>query len=249
MDATTAPGSKACMWANRFAGGGLILLLVGLLGAQLGLSPLVAMLVLTLAGLFFVIGGIAGAIGLIRSRGTAAGRSPGLTWAAVILAIAAVFSFGNMMGGASGSPPIHDISTDLDNPPEFVAVAALRKSDDNPVEYTGGDTPDRQREAYPDIKTIVLLDPKSYVFEQALAVARDMGWEIVAEDATAGTIEATATTTYVGFKDDVAIRISTRSAETLVDVRSKSRIGRGDMGVNARRVREFRDKLLAAVEP
>jgi len=249
MEATIEKGSKACMWANRLAGGGLILLVVGILGARVGLSPMISMLLLTLAALFFVIGGIAALTGLIRSRGTAGGRSAPLTWLALVLGVAAILNFGATMRGASGSAPIHDISTDLVNPPEFVAVAGLRTANDNPAAYSGGDTPDLQRAAYPDIETIVLLDPVSFVYEEALAVAEDMGWEIVAEDAGTGIIEATASTPFVGFRDDVVIRIRAESAETLVDIRSKSRVGRGDMGVNAGRIREFRDKLLAAVTP
>jgi uncharacterized protein (DUF1499 family) len=76
-----------------------------------------------------------------------------------------------------------------------------------------------------------------------------MGWEIVAEDANSYRIEATARTPFVAFKDDVVIRIQAKSAETHLDIRSKSRIGRGDMGVNAKRIREFREQLLSAVEP
>ena len=93
----------------------------------------------------------------------------------------------------------------------------------------------------------MLLEPQSFVYQQALGLVKDMGWEIVAENSETGVIEATATTPFVGFKDDVVIRIRTENAETLVDIRSKSRIGRGDMGVNADRVRAFRDKLLTAV--
>jgi uncharacterized protein (DUF1499 family) len=93
------------------------------------------------------------------------------------------------------------------------------------------------------------MDPAPAIFDTALAVAASMGWEIVASDIETGRIEATATTPFVGFKDDVVIRIRSRGTETLVDVRSKSRIGRGDMGVNAKRIREYRDKLLAEVNP
>jgi uncharacterized protein (DUF1499 family) len=95
----------------------------------------------------------------------------------------------------------------------------------------------------------VLLDPPSFVFETALEVAEDMGWEIVASNANEGRIEATATTPWVGFKDDVVIRIRADGPETRVDVRSKSRVGRGDMGVNAKRIRAFRDQLVATAEP
>ena len=128
-------------------------------------------------------------------------------------------------------------------------MVELRGPTDNPPEYSGDETARLQLEAYPDIETIVLLDPPSFVFETALEVAEDMGWEIVASNANEGRIEATATTPWVGFKDDVVIRIRADGPETRVDVRSKSRVGRGDMGVNAKRIRAFRDRLVATAEP
>lgn len=243
---TVEKGSKACMWSIRLAGTGIAVLIVALLGARMGLSPMIAMLGITLAVLCFVIGAIAAITGLIRSGGGAGGRSVPLTWVSALLGVAALVNTGMTMSGAGGAP-IHDISTDLDNPPAFVAVADLRTEGENPAEYTGGDTADLQRAAYPDLATIVLLEPQSFVYQQALGLVKDMDWEIVAENSETGVIEATATTPFVGFKDDVVIRIRTENAETLVDIRSKSRIGRGDMGVNADRVRAFRDKLLAAV--
>ena len=94
-----------------------------------------------------------------------------------------------------------------------------------------------------------MLNSRGFVFEQALTVAEDMGWEIVASNADEGRIEATATTPWVGFKDDVVVRIQAKGPEIRVDLRSKSRLGRGDMGVTAKRVRAFRDRLMAAVEP
>jgi uncharacterized protein (DUF1499 family) len=71
-----------------------------------------------------------------------------------------------------------------------------------------------------------------------------MGWEIAEADAAAGRIEATDTTFWFGFKDDVVIRI--RPAEdggSIVDIRSKSRVGMSDVGANAARIRAFRDRL------
>lgn len=245
---TVEKGSKACMWAIRLAGTGIAVLIVALLGARMGLSPLIAMSGITLAVLCFVIGAIAAITGLIRSGGSAGGRSVPLTLVSALLGVGALVNTGMTMSGAGGAP-IHDISTDLDNPPAFVAVADLRTEGENPAEYTGGDTADLQRAAYPDLETIVLLDPQSFVYQQALGVVKNMGWEIVAENSATFVIEATATTPFVGFKDDVVIRIRAEGAETLVDIRSKSRIGRGDMGVNADRVRAFRNKLLAAVNP
>jgi len=119
---------------------------------------------------------------------------------------------------ARAVPPINDISTDTENK--------------------------LQREAYPDIKPILVGDPPEKAFERALAAAQAMGWEIVARDAAAGRIEAVDSTFWFGFKDDVVVRVSAApGGGSRVDVRSKSRVGRGDTGTNARRIREFRERL------
>ena len=242
---SNSKGAKALVWSLRLAATGLVFVIIGLVGARVGLVPMLAMLMLTFGALTFIAGGITAAIGLYRSRGSDSNKYG--AWIAVALGIATFASMGNMMGG--GGAPIHDISTDTVDPPAFVEVASLRGEGDNPVEYSGPESAKLQAEAYPDIETIVLLDPRTFVFDTALQVATDMGWEIVSIDATEGRIEATATTSFVGFKDDVVIRVRAKSAETMVDVRSKSRIGRGDMGVNAKRIRDYRERLIAAANP
>ena len=107
----------------------------------------------------------------------------------------------------------------------------------------------QQKKVYHDINPYQTDAAPGVSFVKTLAAAKKMGWEIVASDAAEGRIEATATTPFVGFKDDVVIRVRAKGAETLVDVRSKSRFGRGDMGVNAARIREFRDELIEAANP
>jgi uncharacterized protein (DUF1499 family) len=79
--------------------------------------------------------------------------------------------------------------------------------------------------------------------QRALDAARSLGWEVVASDAATGRIEATATSRWFGFKDDVVVRIRPEGAGSRVDVRSMSRVGVGDLGANAERVREFLAKL------
>lgn len=144
---------------------------------------------------------------------------------------------------ARGVPPIHDISTDLDDPPEFVAVAPLRADASNPVEYAGEETARMQREAYPDIRPLILDLPPERAFERALVRAVEQGWTIVDEDAGDLRIEATARTFWFGFRDDVVIRLTPLGERTVVDVRSKSRVGRGDAGANARRIRAYLEAL------
>jgi uncharacterized protein (DUF1499 family) len=136
-------------------------------------------------------------------------------------------------------PPIHDITTDTDRPPAFVAVAPLRADAPNPVEYLGEEVAHLQRQAYPDIRPLVLDLSHQRAFQRALDMAEAQGWEIVSQSVIEGRIEATDRTFWFGFRDDVVIRLTPLNGRTVVDVRSKSRVGRGDLGTNARRVRDY----------
>ena len=141
-------------------------------------------------------------------------------------------------------PPIHDITTSIENPPAFVAIAPLRASPPNPAEYLGGETSDLQRQFYPDIMSRIYIQSPDEVFTAVTEVAQEMGWEIVDADNTEGRVEATDTTKWFGFKDDVVVRMVSGTANsTVLDVRSKSRVGRSDIGVNANRIRDFITRL------
>lgn len=167
-----------------------------------------------------------------------------LAVAGVVIAALAFLLPWNFRRSAAGAPPIHDITTDTRNPPAFYTVARLRANASNPVAYEGEAVAEQQRRAYPDIQPLMFTGPQSVIFNDALATARDaMGWEIVSASREMGIIEATATTSWFGFKDDVVIRVMPASGITRVDVRSVSREGRGDMGVNAKRVRDFLQRM------
>ena len=144
-------------------------------------------------------------------------------------------------------PPIHDITTDPQNPPQFRAVLPARdKERANPVAYEGAAVAEQQRRSYPDIAPLSLaLDPRK-AFARALDAATGMGWTIVASDAIEGRIEASERSFWFGFTDDVVIRITASDAGSRVDVRSLSRVGRSDFGVNAARVRAYLAKLRTA---
>src|SRR5512138_3316805 len=131
-------------------------------------------------------------------------------------------------------PRIHDITTDITNPPRFVAILPLRADAPNPSEYGGAEVATLQRTAYPDIRTVVLELPQAQAYEAALAAVRALGWQIVAAVPAEGRIEATDTTFWFGFTDDVVIRVSAADYRTLVDIRSVSRVGRSDVGTNAK---------------
>ena len=149
-----------------------------------------------------------------------------------------------------GTPPIHDISTDTVSPPEYVAIAPIRAEAPNTMEYgvgsLGGEnqlTPQLlgqlTQEAYPDMVPQRFSESEGEVFDRALAAAESLGWEIVAAERDEGRIEATDTTFWFRFKDDVVIRISRQGNETVLDARSLSRVGLSDVGKNAARLREF----------
>ncbi len=134
---------------------------------------------------------------------------------------------------------IHDITTDTLNPPAFVALLETRRKCPNGADYGGPDVAAAQRTAYPDIRTRELAFPSDIAFQKALEAARKMGWEIVDANASEGRIEATATTFLFRFKDDVVIRITPAGAASRIDIRSVSRVGKSDLGANARRIRRF----------
>lgn len=147
------------------------------------------------------------------------------------------------MRTAKQMPVIHDITTDTDNPPNFVAILPIRKDAANPAEYGGPDIAAQQRQGYPDIVPIRMMVPPERAFEQALLVAREMGWEIVEANPKDNHIEATDTTFWFGFKDDVVIRITPAPDGSRIDVRSLSRVGKSDVGTNAKRIRAYFRKL------
>jgi uncharacterized protein (DUF1499 family) len=159
-----------------------------------------------------------------------------VTGIAVLCAAVAIFMPLSMMNKAKSVPPIHDITTDLVNPPKFVAILPLRADAPNPAEYQGEEVASQQREAYPELQTQKYQQTAEQVFDAALAAVRSMGLEVVSSDKTLGLIEAYDTTTFFGFVDDVVIRIQSDGQMTMLDARSKSRVGMSDIGKNAERL-------------
>ena len=227
---------------------GLVLLLAAGPGYRLRLLPLIpALLGAALGFVLFVLAFISGAIGWLRARGS----GPLPRGAAVLLGLAGLVSVFAIvfMVHASGAPPIHDITTDFDDPPAFKDVLAARMASGalNPADYrriqdTNGEKLDvaaAQRSAYPDILPLVGSEPPATLIPLAVKAAHDLGWDVVATDPADGRLEATDTTRYFGFKDDIVVRIRATPSGSRIDVRSESRVGLGDAGANARRVAAY----------
>lgn len=196
----------------------------------------------------------AGAAGLIAAILCAAGwrKSPPATRTERIAAT------GTTIGGAvfvilaaqltmaARKPAIHDVSTDLADPPRFSAVVPLRGPSSNPVDGIDDETAAAQRAAYPALRPLILSAGPDEAFRQATAEGRRMGWTLVSVRPEERVFEATATTRWFGFRDDVVVGVRPHGSGSRIDVRSASRVGKGDAGANAARVARFLERLRTA---
>jgi len=185
----------------------------------------------------------------------------GVAALAIVLPVAGMVNLASVKNAAETLPFIHDITTDTQNVPSFSAEMMSRREaveGVNSTDYIGKMAPATladgtrgeklvaalQTKGYPDIRPLVLNEKPDVVFGKAEAIVQDMGWEIVKADAATGIIEATDTTFWYGFEDDVVIRIKPGTGGgSIVDMRSISRVGGTDLGKNADRVRSFLDRL------
>jgi uncharacterized protein (DUF1499 family) len=192
-----------------------------------------------LGGAFAVLTIIAGALTAKLSRG----RSLIVAGATAVVAGGVLWGPVSMARTARRVPAIHDITTDTEDPPSFMDVLPRRTGATNAPTYGGDSVARLQREAYPDVRPITLSVPPAQALVRAEEVARDMGWEIVTVDRDAGRLEATDRTRWFGFYDDIVVRVRPEGAGSRVDVRSLSRVGRSDVGMNAKRIREYSKRL------
>jgi len=211
------------MWLSRVALAlgllAIVLLLVSGPGVRLGLWPWQTGFLLLRAAVF--VGGGAALVAVVALFVLPRARWA-LPVAGLLLGVAAAAIPLEFQRRARGVPPINDISTARDTAPLMA---------------------EQQRRAYPDVRPLILPVPPEEAFAKARSAAREMGWEIVSADSAAGRIEAVASTAWFGFKDDVTVRVTPQGGSSRIDVRSKSRVGRGDAGTNARRVREYLKRI------
>ena len=161
--------------------------------------------------------GLAGALSAVVALSRRASVARPLFAIVLGASVAAIPAAGYLR--ARSLAPINDINTDPDEASEA------------------------QRRAYPDIQPLRLPVAPNIAFERAKGAMEEAGWQIVREDPSAGRIEAVATTRWFGFKDDVVVRITADGAGSRVDMRSKSRVGRSDLGTNAQRIRAYQRRL------
>lgn len=243
-----APGEQR-WWSRAILVGAVVaaaLLPIGALGSRFGIWSFgVGFMLLAAAVVLAAIGLVCGIVGIIvaHRRGMRPDRPPLYMGSVISLLILAVM--GNQFMTASAVPPIHDISTNVIDPPRFEAVVALRGEGANPLEFDAEKIAPAQAEAYPWVQTLETELSPDQALQRSREVLEGMGLEIVAVNQAGGKVEATATTFWFGFKDDVVVRVRAGSMGSVVDVRSISRVGVSDLGANARRIGAFLDAFSA----
>ncbi len=231
--------AKAGPWTRRIAQLTIIAAVLVLIAGPLikfGLSWKTGLAIFAISAIVAGVGGIICLIALLRRRG---GTLPVLAAAAGLAAFAVPAAI--IVEGRS-VPPIHDITTDTSTPPEFVAITPeLRGKDSNTIVYDPA-LAAVQAKGYPKLRPLIVADAPAAAFDKALAAAKALGWAIVATEAP-DRIEATDTVPWWGFKDDVVVRLTPEGTGTRIDVRSTSRVGVGDLGVNAKRISDYLAKI------
>jgi uncharacterized protein (DUF1499 family) len=212
--------------------------------AKLGAMPgFLSFRLFMLGGVLSLLALVLGLVALFTTRAAKGRAGRGLAWGACGLAVAVLGAVAVAAGPSASSPPINDITTDLADPPQFSALARDPANANRVMSYPGEAFANQQRAGYPDLAPIDLATSPTDTFEAAKTAMESFGWQIVAADAAAGTIEATDTSRIFRFVDDIAVRVRPLPTGARVDVRSKSRVGLGDMGANAARIRRLRDAL------
>ena len=237
---------------------GAMLLPIGALGSRLGLWPFtigflflaIGVVIATLAAAIGIIGLIVAAAKSMRSELAALGIGS-------VVGLLVLGVMGVQFNSAQSVPPIHNITTDTEDPPMFDAIVEHRKDALNAHTYdamqmVGERTlSELQRTAFPEVATLRAQVSLDAAVDRAVEAIDAMGMEVVNVscctgvdvDRSQGIVEATATTFWFGFKDDVVVRLREAGDDVLVDVRSVSRVGQSDLGVNAHRILTFLERF------
>jgi len=225
-------------WIWLLALGGFALVVVAPLGYRTGVLPLGIAFLVLLGGVLLSWWVLLLSLAKLRPRES---RTAGWLRVVLPLGLAAGAGIGPVVHvfSALGLPAIHDITTDTVDPPRFAVLVTERGAEANSLEYGGAAVAAAQRTAYPALGPLTVDRSPDKILGFARDTAEAMGWEVVAVDPEAGRLEAIDTTFWFGFRDDVVVRVRPGTDGVRVDVRSVSRVGVGDLGANAARIRHF----------
>jgi uncharacterized protein (DUF1499 family) len=230
-------------WLGKFAPA---CILAGLLGVQLGaVPPLGGFLFYQIGLLAGLLALVCGLVGVFITRGGPDDMGQQGAWlgaasGTLIMTITVIAA-----GPGLGRPPINDITTDLQDPPAFAPASEV-------PDYAGRDMSypaefiDVVSAAYPQLASIRVTMSPEEAYTRALRVAEELGWQVVHREPSLGTFDAQDRSLLFRFVDDITVRVRDDANEAIIDLRSKSRDGRGDLGVNAARIEEFLEAFAAA---
>ncbi|MGI1678346.1 MAG: DUF1499 domain-containing protein [Cellvibrionaceae bacterium] len=224
----------------------IAVMVIGLLGNKFSFLPFkLAFYGFGLSLLCIVALGVIALLGVLLSFivGSSAWRGPGLL--ALVVGLLPLVIIVLVVGAKNfGVPAIHDITTDLENPPQYSAAISARGEGSNSLARENNDLAKLQQKAYPDVKPLLSTLSSAEAYQKSLATVKTLGWEILSENESAGTIEAFDETAFFGFKDDVVIRVTATPEGSRIDMRSVSRVGQSDLGANAKRIKTFQEAFL-----
>jgi uncharacterized protein (DUF1499 family) len=231
-------------WLGKFAPA---CILAGLLGIQLGIIP-------PLGGfrIFFGIGMLTsllalvmGLVGVFLTRGERDPKGQQSAWLGAASGTLIITLSVILAAQGIGSPPINDITTDLADPPAFATASEVPDYAGRDMQYPAEFVP-IVKAAYPQLGPVRTAMSRDEAYEQAVRVAEGLGWTIVHRDPTGGRFDARDTSLLFRFVDDIALRVRSEGSGAVIDLRSKSRDGKGDLGVNAARIEEFKEAFATA---
>ena len=244
MTASGPRSSRLAQLTAALTSASMVLILVSLIGVQVGLlAPMTSFFLFAIGAL---LGGLLSALlGGIAALLTRGGADPlGFKRALSSLVVGIGLLVLVAVAGAPGAdvPPINDITNNLESPPAFDAAKRTAANRDRDMGYPESFKP-QVKEAYGDLHPFLLDATPADCFADSLQAAKNLGWTLIDSNPAKGTFEAEDRTAIFRFVDDVAVRVRPTSAGCAVDVRSKSRDGQGDLGANANRIRTFGEEL------
>jgi len=219
------------------------LLALGVAAIHVGLShPMLGFGALGVSLLVALVALCAGLLGLLGTRQSTGRKGRTRAWAGVVYGVVVLGAMGFLLGAARGLPAINDITTDTVHPPEYVAAKKLGPNAGRDMSYPASFAA-LQNKAYPFVQPIHLDVPPNVAFDRAEAAIETLGFHTESTNPAMGRIEATDASTVFQFVDDIVVRVRPEHAGSVIDIRSRSRNGKGDLGVNADRIRRLSELI------
>jgi len=246
-------------WTKTILTGSLVagaLLVISTAGSRFEIWPFEIAFLVAAAGIALAVAGAAWGLGglIVALRRSQSADLPALDLALAVCAVV-LGAFALQLVRAFTFPPLHHVTTDIADPPGFDAIVGLRPEGSNPHAYDaaqailGGTLAETQQQVWPQLTSLHASLGPDPALERTVDTLDAMGMAIVNVDRVAGLVEATDTTLWFGFKDDMVVRVRGTAEGSVIDARSVSRVGVSDVGANARRVLDFLERFGAGASP